>query len=647
MTVRWLSLLAASAALLLDQAAALAQLPISQQDLRNFAPPTDPEGTLYLEKPTGEGAGAYNVGAWFSYANQILVLQPANGAANGAASGDEVSPLKHQLSVDYVASLGFTERITLGVAVPTLVYQDGDDEELLTGDEPLPKSGLGDVRADLKATIVEPGTLGTFALAGLVRGTLPTSTELAFSGHDSATGEFRFLAELSYIKMKLQATGGVRLREDVKVLDQTLGYDLPWGAALLWNLGNPRDAGLAWQLAAEARGNVGLEPDFADEIASPVLGGASVRLRADDWSFLLGGEAGINDAMGAPRFRAVLSAGYAPRVKDADRDGLEDHLDQCPQVAEDLDKFQDSDGCPEVDNDGDAVADADDRCPKELEDGDGFQDSDGCPDPDNDGDKILDVTDACPLVAGTASDVPKYHGCPPVDSDGDGIFDDKDACQKKPEDKDGFEDLDGCPDKDNDKDGIADPEDSCPDQAGPQRSDPKLHGCPSPDRDGDAIDLSGDRCPKEREVYNGLEDDDGCPDGTPEQNPPLVQVLESDAGPSMRLIAPLEFVASDGGVDMASKSLPLLRAIGTELNRHRGWVLLVGVRPTGPSPEAEQEALNKSFAVVLALRELTHRESLAESVSWNAVKDLKQAAEYGVGLMLLGQDRNQPKPRRP
>lgn len=638
MTVRWLSVAAASAALLLH-APLRAQVPVSQQDLRNFAPPTDPEGTLYLEKPTGEGAGAYNVGVWFSYANQVLVLEPAGGV--------EVAPLEHQLSVDYVASLGFTDRISVGVALPTVILQQGDNEELLTGDEPLPQSALGDVRADLKATIVRPGTLGTLALAGLVRGTLPTSSELAFNGHDSATGEFRMLAELGYFNTKLQATGGVRLRESVSVFDQTLGNDLPWGAALLWRLGSRKDGGLGWVLAAEARGNVGLEPEFGEEISSPVLGGGSVRLQVDDWSFLVGGEAGINGGLGAPRLRGVLSAGYAPRIKDADQDGLEDHLDECPQVAEDSDGFQDSDGCPEVDNDNDAVSDTDDRCPKELEDVDDFQDTDGCPDPDNDADGILDASDACPLRAGTPSDVPKYHGCPPVDSDGDGVFDDKDGCQRKPEDKDGFEDFDGCPDRDNDKDGIIDAEDECPDQAGPGRSDPKLHGCPSPDRDGDAIDLAQDRCPKEREVFNGLEDDDGCPDGTPEANPPLVVVLESDAGPSMRLAAPLEFVTTDGGVEMAPGSLPLLRAIGAELNRHRRWVLLVGVRPTGPNPEAEQEALNKSFAVVLALRGLTHRENLAESVSWNAVKDLKQAAEYGVGLMVLAPDRNRTKPRQP
>jgi hypothetical protein len=637
MRTRWAIL--SAVAVLTAHSPLRAQLPLSQQDVRNFAPATDPDATLYLEKPTTEGVGAYNVGVWFSYANELLLLE--------SASGETASPVEHQLSIDYLASLAFTDRIAVGVALPTVVYQEGEHEELLTDDATLPQSALGDLRVDVKTTLLRPGTVGTLALGALARVTLPTSSELSFSGYDSTTGELRFLAELGYFTLKLQATGGVRLRPDVTVLDQTLGSDLPWGAAALWMLGSRADQGLGWALAAETHGAIGLDPDFAEEIASPVLGGLSVRLRSDDWSLLVGAETGLNAGLGAPRVRAVLAAGYAPRVKDADQDGLEDHVDQCPQVAEDSDDFQDSDGCPEVDNDGDAVSDTDDRCPKELEDADDFEDSDGCPEPDNDGDAILDASDACPMRAGTVSDVPKYHGCPPVDTDGDGVFDDRDACQNKPEDKDGFEDYDGCPDRDNDKDGSADPQDACPDQAGPQRSDPKLNGCPSPDRDGDALDLDRDQCPKEREVFNGLDDEDGCPDGTPAVNPPLVEVVESDAGPSMRLATPISFVVTDGGIEVASQSLTILRAIGTELNQHRGWVLLVGVRPTGPSSEAEQEAINKSFAVVLALRNLTHRESLAESVSWNAVKDLKQAAESGVGLMVLAQDNPPEKPRKP
>ena len=37
-----------------------------------------------------------------------------------------------------------------------------------------------------------------------------------------------------------------------------------------------------------------------------------------------------------------------------------------------------------------------DKCPNQPEDMDGWQDDDGCPDPDNDGDSVLDLDDMCP-----------------------------------------------------------------------------------------------------------------------------------------------------------------------------------------------------------------------------------------------------------
>ena len=66
---------------------------------------------------------------------------------------------------------------------------------------------------------------------------------------------------------------------------------------------------------------------------------------------------------------------------------------------EDFDGFEDSDGCPDLDNDGDGIPDARDLCPNSPEDKDGYQDADGCPDPDNDEDGVLDAQDHCPNEA--------------------------------------------------------------------------------------------------------------------------------------------------------------------------------------------------------------------------------------------------------
>ncbi len=126
----------------------------------------------------------------------------------------------------------------------------------------------------------------------------------------------------------------------------------------------------------------------------------------------------------APAFVVVLACSGTPKVGtdtvvrpsaqvyDRDHDGIADDVDQCPDVAEDLDGFEDGDGCPDLDNDQDGIADHDDHCPNEPEDKDGFQDNDGCPDLDNDKDGILDKDDMCPNEPETYNGYQDEDGCP-------------------------------------------------------------------------------------------------------------------------------------------------------------------------------------------------------------------------------------------
>jgi len=80
---------------------------------------------------------------------------------------------------------------------------------------------------------------------------------------------------------------------------------------------------------------------------------------------------------------------------DKDHDGVPNKTDTCKEEPEDMDSFEDDNGCPDPDNDADGLMDADDKCPNEAEDKDMFQDTDGCPDPDNDGDGVNDAEDTC------------------------------------------------------------------------------------------------------------------------------------------------------------------------------------------------------------------------------------------------------------
>jgi OOP family OmpA-OmpF porin len=107
---------------------------------------------------------------------------------------------------------------------------------------------------------------------------------------------------------------------------------------------------------------------------------------------------------------------------DADKDGINDHLDWCPNTP--IAAAVDNEGCP-IDSDGDGVYDFRDKCPNSKC---VAVDNEGCP-IDSDGDGVTDFLDSC-------SDTPEgievdKKGCP-KDSDGDGVYDGIDECPDTP-----------------------------------------------------------------------------------------------------------------------------------------------------------------------------------------------------------------------
>ena len=81
-----------------------------------------------------------------------------------------------------------------------------------------------------------------------------------------------------------------------------------------------------------------------------------------------------------PAAMPVVVAAPAPPPIDSDGDGIMDPDDRCPTTPEDVDGFEDQDGCPDDDNDRDGIPDALDKCPNQPEVVNGIEDQDGCPD---------------------------------------------------------------------------------------------------------------------------------------------------------------------------------------------------------------------------------------------------------------------------
>ena len=240
------------------------------------------------------------------------------------------------------------------------------------------------------------------------------------------------------------------------------------------------------EFALDVNSHLGLAELDKEEFALETLG--AVQLYASrDVKLSFGGGVGVVGGYGTPTFRLLGGLTWTPSSRDADGDGRPDHPED-ERIEEYRNPDQDGDGKvdEEFDHDGDGKVDE-----GYDENGDGKLDDDAArneaaKDPDKNGDGKVD---------------PQY------DKNGDGKLDkelDEDGDGKLDDDVVLAEALasgqDLCPDLPEDFDGIEDDD-----------------GCPEGDKDGDGVVDLFDRCPDEAEFINGFEDDDGCPDEGPAQ----------------------------------------------------------------------------------------------------------------------------------
>ncbi len=314
-------------------------------DIRRFSPPTDPQGSLVLEPTTTAGHAAWSAGFIESYARRLLVLRDQNG--------HEVAvPVADQLSFDALFNVGVGERLAFGLRIPAILAQTGD--AFPTSGWRVPRSAVGDVTLDAKATLIPRGSLGGIGLAAVAKMTAPSGDPNSTISTRGVTGELRLLGEIDWIVAAMRASAGVLVRSERQVLlGDTYGQELPWALGLVIR---PRALGLdsqgRWQWFLESSGAVAVTPSFAYARGSPLAFGISSRYAfAQDFSALAGVQLPLDSAVGVPSWRFVFGISWAPRFQDSDGDGIPDDKDDCPELAEDYNGFEDDDGCPDGGND--------------------------------------------------------------------------------------------------------------------------------------------------------------------------------------------------------------------------------------------------------------------------------------------------------
>ncbi|CAN5921375.1 hypothetical protein BH11MYX3_BH11MYX3_17920 [soil metagenome] len=425
-------------------------------DLSLFNPTPATTGNGFQVQPASVGDnGTFAAAATVSYATNPLVLK---------FSGSEHMSITQRTTMELGAAYAFLGRFEAGVRMP--LYNQAGDGAMVGVASP-----SGTARGDLVlhgkvqlAKLRSPGAQ-LFAAATLAL-TLPTATGQEFAGVDNPTG--RVLGLVTVIpramasRLSLTANVGAVIRQTSTLSNIEQGSGLAWGLGgsvhvldQLWATGEVFGEVMPSGRAASAMSSKStLAPTEA-------LFGLTYRLDSR-FSIGLAVGRGVIAGLGTPDLRGVFALSFVPGSSappplhpppppkiegDADGDGLLDSVDRCPQEAEDKDMFDDTDGCPDLDNDEDGVADAQDKCPLDAEDKDGFQDDDGCPDKDNDSDGVVDAQDKCPDQAEDKDGYQDIDGCPDPDNDGDGILDGQDMCPNEPETINGNQDDDGCPDR--------------------------------------------------------------------------------------------------------------------------------------------------------------------------------------------------------
>ncbi|MFY0525600.1 Ig-like domain-containing protein [Archangium gephyra] len=423
--------------------------PLSQSiDVQRYKPGPGATDILGVHGAKVDGHLGWHLAASVNYASNPL------GFLDPRQDDFVYSIVANQVTVDLMGSISLWNRFELGVAVP-LTYQASERDASITPafQGGVSGAGLGDLRLVPKAHLLNAGG---FDLGVAVPVLLPSAGGAGFRGGAGVSARPQLVGEWGNGNgLRLVANVGANLQPEQQVRNLRTGTELMYAVGA--------QVPLTEKLAVRANlaGAFGLKDQDMEGRPLELLAAVQYRI-SPGLAAHVGGGPGLSRGYGTPGFRLFAGLDWTqpgerapaqpatpPAPADTDKDGVADDKDQCAQGPEDLDGFQDEDGCADPDNDGDGIPDTKDRCPNQPESVNGFQDEDGCPDE------------------------------MPVDTDKDGLMDGQDKCPTQPEDNDGFQDEDGCPDPDNDKDGVPDWE---------------------------------DQCPNEPETINGVKDDDGCPD---------------------------------------------------------------------------------------------------------------------------------------
>ena len=343
-------------------------------NIERFRPALDRFGFLGFNGSGTPGHARYNLGLATWYSNKPLRIRYTDGTS--------AQVIDHRMTGDLFFEVGLFGRWSLALEVPLVFYQSGEISD------PVPQTGwssftgfaVEDPRFTTRIRFFGEKTEETQTrpdgpgLALLL--TIPVP--IGSSSFYASEGQFSFDAQFLGDFHLLGAGAGMMLGWRYRVNERdfgvdTLGQELQYGFSLKPPIPPAKDLfGLL-----ELRGT----SSFRGRSTNTLEGDLGVRWTKNNVTTTAAIGMGFVRGLGQPRFRAIVGVAWSPQTDDLDADGIPDSRDECPRLPEDVDGFEDEDGCMDPDNDNDFIPDADDKCPNEEAIEGRDLDEDGCTDP--------------------------------------------------------------------------------------------------------------------------------------------------------------------------------------------------------------------------------------------------------------------------
>ena len=312
-----------------------------------------------LHEAAGSPAWTVSAGLSTHYSRDLVVL---------VDGGREKVLLGQVLTTELGLSVQMGRYLRVGAALPRhrwIEYEGGVDSD----------KRRGDIALWTTIPIRDPATEGG-SLSWTVLTEFNTGDSERYLGDPGGSVSGLLAGEAPLLgPLRGGANLGVQLRAPTPIPGTVWGNRLTYGVGLSSHVVGPLHA------TGELIGSAPIRGD-STRANFPVETLGTLRLDLPyDFALSAGAGTGLTRGVGSPSMRALAMLDRRPRPRhDRDGDGREDPVDSCPDTPEDLDGFEDRDGCPDPDNDRDGLIDREDTCPNEAEVFNDYRDLDGCPD---------------------------------------------------------------------------------------------------------------------------------------------------------------------------------------------------------------------------------------------------------------------------